>query len=55
MKFKFFTCLSFSMVFLSYGYAEDYSTWNLPEGATMRIGKGRETLYSLKTEWPWEK
>ena len=46
MKFKFFTCLSFlslSMVFLSNGYAENYSTWNLPEGATMRIGKGSIT------------
>lgn len=41
MKFKFFTFLSLSMLFLSYGYAQDYRTWNLPEGATMRIGKGR--------------
>ena len=40
MKFKFFIFLSLSMVFLSNGYAEDYRTWNLPEGARMRIGKG---------------
>ena len=41
MKFKFFTFLSLSILFLSYGYAQDYRTWNLPEGATLRIGKGR--------------
>lgn len=41
MKFKLFTFLSLSILFLSSGYAQDYRTWNLPEGATMRIGKGR--------------
>lgn len=40
MKFKFFTFLSLSMLFLSSGYAQEYRTWNLPEGAKMRIGKG---------------
>ena len=41
MKFRLFTPLLLSMLFLSNGYAQDYRTWNLPDGATMRIGKGK--------------
>ena len=40
MKFRLFTLLSLLMLFLSNGYAQEYRTWNLPEGARMRIGKG---------------
>ena len=40
MKFKFFTPLLLSLLFLSSVYAQEYKTWHLPEGATMRLGKG---------------
>ena len=52
MKFKFFISLSlsFSMLFLSNGYAQDYRTWNLPEGARMRIGKGRITTLKFSPD-----
>ena len=36
--------LTFVMLqFLSIGYAQDYTKWNLPEGAIVRLGKGHIT------------
>ncbi len=42
-KFLMFYFLSLLILiqFLPNGYAQDFTQWNLPEGAKMRIGKGR--------------
>ncbi len=32
--------LSVFLLFMQVGYADDYRQWYLPEGATMRLGKG---------------
>ncbi len=42
------TLLFVSTIFLPTTFAQDYTTWNLPEGATARLGKGsiREIVYS---------
>lgn len=37
----YFLSMLISIQFLSNGFAQDYVQWHLPEGATMRIGKGR--------------
>ena len=38
------------MLFLSSGYAQEYKTWNLPEEATMRIGKGGITALKFSPD-----
>ena len=37
----YFLSLLISIQFVSNGYAQNHTHWNLPEGAKMRIGKGR--------------
>ena len=36
----FFTFILFSTTYLPIGFSQDYTTWNLPEGAKARLGKG---------------
>ena len=46
MRYLIFTLLLMPILFLSNGYAQDWTKWNLPDGAKMRIGKGE--ISSLK-------
>ena len=48
MLFSIFTLIFGMLMFLSNTFAQDYTQWNLPEGAKVRLGKGRinEIQYS---------
>ncbi|MCG9128062.1 hypothetical protein JT359_10725 [Candidatus Poribacteria bacterium] len=35
------TILLLTLTFLSFSYADDYTRWELPEGAKLRLGKGK--------------
>lgn len=41
MRFFIFTPLLILIIFLSNGYTQDSATWGLPEGAKIRLGKGK--------------
>jgi WD40 repeat protein len=41
MRYLILTLLLMLILFLSNGYTEDSTTWGLPDGAKMRIGKGK--------------
>ena len=41
MRYLVLTLLLMLILFLSNGYAQDYTTWGLPEGAKIRLGKGK--------------
>ncbi|RKU06972.1 hypothetical protein C6501_18080 [Candidatus Poribacteria bacterium] len=40
-----FTLLIINTIFLSGTFAEDYTRWKLPEGAKLRLGKGKIGIY----------
>ena len=40
LSFFFIAFFLIPNLFLSYCFAQDYTQWNLPEGAKMRLGKG---------------
>lgn len=41
MRYLILTLLLIPTVFLSDGYTQDWTTWGLPEGAKIRLGKGK--------------
>ena len=43
--FVMFIHLFISVLFLQNSFAQDYTRWGLPEGATARLGKG--TIYDI--------
>ena len=48
-RFLAFSLLTLSL-WLTHGYAQDYITWGLPEGAKARFGKGRINALSLSPD-----
>jgi len=46
-----FSIMVLIMVFLSSSYADDYAKWELPEGAKLRLGKGKITNYRGRTNY----
>ena len=41
MRYLIFTLLFIPILFLSNGYTQDWTTWGLPAGAKIRLGKGK--------------
>lgn len=47
MRILFSTLLLISILFLSNGHTQDYTTWGLPKGAKTRLGKGEISTFTF--------